>query len=96
MKLNQNRASLILNLCLGALLFSYVFTKANMASFTHDESFTYLNYPHQSFIDIISFNDWYTNNHILNSLFIKYSEQLFGNSELALRLPNLLLLLVYM
>ena len=81
---------------IGTILFLYVIIKANYASFTHDESFTYLHYCHQSFMEIISFSDWYTNNHILNSLFMKYSEQVFGNSELALRLPNLLLLLVYM
>ena len=81
---------------IGTILFLYVLIKANYASFTHDESFTYLHYCHQSFMKIISFSDWYTNNHILNSLFMKYSEQVFGNSELALRLPNLLLLLVYM
>ena len=32
----------------------------------------------------------------MNSLFMKYSEILFGNSELALRLPNLLAMLLFM
>lgn len=95
MKIAKSQITLIVIL-IGTVLFSYCFTKANVSSFTHDESFTYLNYPHDSFMDIISFSKFYTNNHILNSLFMKYSEQLFGNSELALRLPNLILLLVYM
>ncbi len=73
-----------------------MFYKAYISSFTHDESVTYLGFVHDSFMDIISFSNWYTNNHILNTLFIKYSELLFGNSEIALRLPNLLLLVVYM
>lgn len=77
-------------------LFLFVTAKSRLASFTIDESYTYLHYPHDSFIDIISFAHWYTNNHILNSLFMKYTELLFGNSELALRLPNIILMLVYM
>ncbi|MCU0434123.1 MAG: hypothetical protein MUC87_11760 [Bacteroidia bacterium] len=80
----------------GAILFVLVFVKARNSSFTHDESFSYLQYCGQSFSEIISFSDWYTNNHILNSLGMKYAELGFGNSELALRLPNLLLLLVFM
>ncbi|MGZ4054456.1 MAG: glycosyltransferase family 39 protein [Bacteroidia bacterium] len=46
-------------------------------------------------MDIISHKHPYSNNHLLNSLFIKYSEKLFGTSEFSLRLPNLLMLLVF-
>jgi len=80
----------------GIIVFSYVTIKASISSFTHDESFSYLHYIQKSFMDIITFSDWYTNNHVLNSLLMKYSEKLFGNSEVALRLPNLLLFIVYM
>jgi len=86
----------IIALVIGALIFSYIFTKASITSFTHDESFTYLHYPHTSFMELISFSDWFMNNHIMNSISMKYSEQLFGNSELALRLPNLLSLLIFL
>ena len=89
-------SSKIIIALIGLSVFIYVFTKAGNSSFTHDESFTYLHYCHTRFLDIISYSDWYSNNHLLNSLFIKYSELLFGNSELALRLPNLLLLVVYL
>jgi len=44
-------------------------------------------------MDIISNQGAFTNNHVLNTLFMKYSERLFGNSEVALRSPNLLMLL---
>ena len=81
---------------IGSMLVGVAFYKAYSCSFTHDESFTYLNYPHTSFLDIISYKDWYTNNHILNSLAIKYSELLFGSTELALRLPNLTSLVIYL
>jgi len=81
---------------LGAVLFISMFIKASITSFTHDESYTYLAFIHDSFMDILSFKNWYTNNHILNSLFMKYSEMIFGSSEIALRLPNLILLFIYM
>lgn len=81
---------------LGAVVFSFQFAKSTLASFTHDESLTYLNYVHTSFMDILSYKGSYTNNHLLNSMFMKYSEMLFGTSEIALRLPNLLLLVIFM
>ncbi len=86
----------LLFLASGLLVFLYIFVKASISSFTTDESFSYLHYAHTSFMDIISFSDWYTNNHILNSLLMKYAEVLFGSSEISLRLPNLLLFAVYM
>lgn len=64
--------------------------------FTHDESYTYLHFCNETFMEIISYHTWHTNNHILNSLLIKYSEVLLGSAEWALRLPNLLSLLIYM
>jgi hypothetical protein len=96
MKQVISKSRLVIILFTSILVFSYVFVKSNVTSFTHDESFTYLNYPHDSFIQIISFSNWYMNNHVLNSLLIKYSEMLFGNSEIALRLPNILALIIYM
>lgn len=47
-------------------------------------------------MELITFSGWYSNNHILNSIGMKYSALFFGTSELALRLPGLLALLVYM
>jgi len=77
-------------------LISFVGYKAAITSMTHDESFTYLHYVHQSFMEIVSFKGAYTNNHILNSLLIKYSEKLLGTSELAIRLPNIVAFAVYL
>ena len=73
----------------------YVVFKASHTSFTHDESYTYTHYVHQSFMDIISYKTPYTNNHILNTLLTKYSEVVFGNSEISLRLPNILGFIIY-
>jgi hypothetical protein len=87
---------LFATLVFGVSLVIFVFFKAVHLSFTHDESFSYLNYCHESFLQIISFSNWFTNNHVLNSLLMKYSEKLFGNSEIALRLPNILSLIIYL
>lgn len=86
--------ALIIIVLSGGIIFSYVAQKAWLASFTHDESYTYNRYVHTAFMDILSYKNSYTNNHLLNTLLMKYSEMLFGSSEFALRLPNLLALLL--
>lgn len=99
MKMQQGKLNRIIHLLFliaGLLVFTFICYKAATASFTHDESYTYLHYPHRPFMKILSFADSYSNNHILNTLLMKYSEKLFGDSEFALRLPNLLAFLVYM
>ncbi len=83
-------------LLIGIVVIAYICTKASVSSFTHDESYSYLRYVHIGFMDIISHVNTYTNNHLLNSLLMKYSEILFGTSEFSLRLPNLVMLLIYM
>jgi len=40
-------------------------------------------------LDILSFKNPYTNNHILNTLAMKLCCHLFGNSEFSLRIPNI-------
>jgi hypothetical protein len=47
-------------------------------------------------MDILSFKKPFTNSHILNTLLMKWSGSVFGHSELALRLPNVLSILPYM
>lgn len=93
--ITSKKLSLLFSFLCGGLILSLIIIKAKNASFTHDESFSYLNYLSQSFMEILSYANWYTNNHILNSLGMKYSEILFGNSELALRLPNIILFIFY-
>ena len=86
---------LILVVFFGFGLLSGIIYKASHTSFTHDESYTYTHYVHQCFMDIISYKTPYLNNHILNSLSIKYSEAFFGSSELALRLGSVLAFVIY-
>ncbi|MEI7661107.1 MAG: glycosyltransferase family 39 protein [Bacteroidota bacterium] len=91
-RINFSRVVILLT---GLVLFSCILAKASVSSFTHDESFSYLRYVSHSFMDLISNKDSYANNHVLNTLLMKYSEKLFGSSEISLRLPNVLMTLVY-
>jgi hypothetical protein len=93
--LKLNRLGFLLMLLIGIVVIGFITTKATVASFTHDESYTYNSFVHDSFMNILSYKNSYTNNHLLNTLMMKYSEAMLGNSELALRLPNLIMLLVF-
>jgi hypothetical protein len=79
-------------------LLSYTAYRAALLSFTHDESLTYNIYlqQHAGFNDIIAMRYPTANNHILNTLLMKYCILGFGNSELSLRLPNVLAHMVFM
>ncbi len=59
-------------------------------SFTHDESFSFIKYVHFSVWDIITYkvDPVIANNHILNTLCMKWQSSLFGNSEFSLRLHS--------
>ena len=73
------------------LIFIGLAIKASTSSFTHDESLSYIRFIFTS--DPLAIGD--TNNHLLNSILMYGSSKLFGASELALRLPNLVSYLVY-
>ncbi len=79
-----------------AFILYIIIHKAQVISFTHDEGYTYTHYVHEPFMDILSLKDGFTNNHIFNSILIKYTEMVFGSSELALRSPNILAAIIYM
>src|SRR5690606_4000176 len=70
--------------------------RAATASFSHDEALTYVRYVHLSYADLALHKEAYTNNHLLNSVAMKCSASLFGTGELALRLPNLLALALFL
>ena len=70
--------------------------RAATASFTHDESFTYIDFVDLDYGDILLHKHAFTNNHLLNTFAMKVCKQLFGSSELSLRLPNLLALALFL
>src|SRR6266540_1481041 len=88
----------VMMLLLGAMLFGYTCSRAYLLSFTHDESVTYVVHVQSSLDDILHFRVGIapSNNHLLNTLLVKLSASLFGQSELALRAPNLLAHLMYL
>jgi hypothetical protein len=77
------------------LLIIYSVYRAATISFTIDESISYNVFVPLSFMDIVSFKIAIANNHMLNTLCMKYISQLFGSSELLLRLPSILSHIVY-
>lgn len=75
---------------LALLLFAYVVWRSIAVSFTHDECLSYT---------IITGNDhqvYTANNHWLNTILMFLSSRIFGYSELALRLPNVLVFGMYL
>jgi len=74
-------------IALPALL--YISFRAANLSFTHDESLSFFTANGD-----ISYAKT-PNNHLLNTALMKVSGSLFGNSELALRLPNILAFILY-
>jgi hypothetical protein len=66
----------------------YIALRAATISLTHDEAFTFFSYVKQPWEFTLEVK--YTNNHLLNSILTKVSTGFFGESEFALRLPNVL------
>jgi len=59
-----------------------------------DEATTFIDFAHTS--DVLPGQGrWVANNHYLNSLLLAISAQIFGISEWAIRLPNLLAFLLF-
>ncbi len=72
-----------------AVLFIYVILRAYTIGFTHDESLTFTIFTEKSRWMLTA------NNHWLNTILSHLSFQIFGSSELALRLPNVFSFLIY-
>lgn len=78
------------------LLLIYSCCRAAILSFTIDESISYNLFVPLKFMDIISYAIPSSNNHILNTLGMKYFSLLFGPGEFVLRVPSLLSHLAYL
>ncbi len=83
----MNRKSLIIY---SALVFAFVFIKASIVPFTHDECQSYTIFAEHSSQGNTA------NNHWLNTWSAYPLYLLFGESELAMRLPNLLVFILYL
>lgn len=85
----KKNISLLIQLILVTGVFAYVVIRANSLSFTHDEAFSYKFLIGQDDPQVTA------NHHILNTQLMGVSKSLFGKSELALRLPNVLAFLLF-
>lgn len=77
-------------------LLIYVVLRAALLSFTTDENGTYTMFVTQGVIIPHQFDLYSANNHLLNTWLMMLSEKVFGSSEFALRLPNVLAYVLYL
>ncbi len=88
--LNKVLFWILLLICFGVILI-----KAINLPITHDETATALRYAQFSGWEIMMLPDAVPNNHILNTLFIKFFTGAFGLEQWAVRLSSLLSFLVF-
>ncbi len=88
----RERIQKIIFLILSLFFIGLVGFRAAHLSFTHDESGTYLFFRNLPFWDLFSSKSAWpsANNHLLNTILYQKSITLFGHSDFALRLPNVL------
>lgn len=94
--LRNNILRLTITLLAGGALWVLVIYKAIYIPVTHDEVPGPTHYVNFSVWKIMMFPDNSPNNHILNTLFTKFTMYLFGNDQWAVRLPNILFFGVYL
>lgn len=94
--LKRNRYQYFAIVFVAISIFAFQFYKATIASFTYDESSTYIYGIQSSLISILGFSYASSNNHIINTILMKLFSIFFGNSEIVLRLPNLIAFSIYL
>jgi len=62
---------------------------------THDETATTVHYSTFNYWQIMMYPDNWPNNHILNTIIVKFLISIFGAAQWIVRLPNLLSFLIY-
>lgn len=73
----------------------YIWARAVTVPLSHDEVATFFHFIHSGQLVDWPANDLGANNHLLNTLLTFISYKFFGYSELALRLPSLLIAPIY-
>ena len=91
--LNHNK-EVSVYILLSSILFIYLIIRACYVPFTHDEASTFFRFvqPHNLMPE---FSREALNNHLINTILTYLSYFLFGSSKIALRLPNLIISLIY-
>ena len=100
--MQRNKFNPLLNQVIFFLLIAFLIAlsliKSMQMSMTHDESFNYLGMIDKSMWDcLFNVDCWGTaNNHWLNTLFFQGTTAIFGDTAMAVRLPNVLAHLLYL
>ncbi|MCF6341686.1 MAG: glycosyltransferase family 39 protein [Bacteroidales bacterium] len=92
--MNMNTTEKRVFFILSVLLWAYLWLRAWLVPIIYDEVATFYHYV-QAGEFLPWFAHWDANNHILNSALTILSYKLFGSSPLALRLPNLLVSILF-
>lgn len=95
MKWDKERIENIFYIAFGIVCWLLIWQKAINIPMTHDEVGTAIYYGFMSIKDIITYENPVPNNHILNTLLLKLSMNIFGVHPWAIRLPNILAFLCY-
>lgn len=77
-------------------IFIYVLIRAINIDFTFDEAWTIFDFIPKSVLHIINYTPPDTNNHIINSLSIKFLYAFLPNTPFVARIPNILALISYL
>jgi hypothetical protein len=93
--IKKNRSFSLPFRLLSALLFIYIVLRAWLVPITIDEVITYREFVQDSWWHIITYYHCSANNHLLNTLLMKVFA-IAGNSPFVLRLPNVLLFVLYL
>jgi len=82
-------------LILFVVLFLLIFYKVFNIPITHDETATTVHYCNFSYWQIMMYPDNWPNNHILNTIMVKFLISIFGAEQWVVRFPNLMSFLLY-
>ena len=82
-------------LFLFAIIWIYLWVRGIFVPLSHDEVATYFHYIHAGTLNPYDGAPWDANNHLLNSYLSYFCDRIFGNSEISLRLPSLLIAPIY-
>ncbi len=104
MKLGNNKSFLnqtfilrwLAPIALGVGILAFLIMKSIVMQITHDESYTVEILSKQPIWDLITYKSSYTNNHILNTLLVKFLFFIFNSYDHTLaRVPNIAAFVVY-
>ncbi|MBL7930372.1 MAG: hypothetical protein JNL60_00635 [Bacteroidia bacterium] len=83
-------------LLLSVFVFGYVLLRAMISDITYDEVWTIFDFIPNSYFHILNFTPPDTNNHILNSISIKFLYSFLPDTVFVARIPNVIALLFYL